>query len=285
MGAAMGAPMNSKQNSGRNDPHDVARSVLEEARQQIEIANQLRRRINEQMPKSELNAARHPESHRSWLGKRALKGIGVLVVACIGAAAMVFQLQGDVAKLVTARWEPQLHPASSQAAEGRVPTQSSPSSVQASALKETSPQPAVSAPQAQILLADSAQTVAVPFTEREEQFQSMARGLVAVVEQEMEQLKGSIEQLKASQEALAVQLKAAQEQTTRDNAAIAEQLKASQEQIARLIAKTSEQPPRPRTPALLPRPVTTPTDRPGPKPSPPQARAQPPAAPVRGRPE
>jgi hypothetical protein len=70
----------------------------------------------------------------------------------------------------------------------------------------------------------------------------------------------------------------------RDNAALADQLKASQEQMARLIAKASEQNLRPETSAPRPQPIATPTRKPVPKPSSPQARAQP-LAPMQGRPE
>jgi hypothetical protein len=123
----------------------------------------------------------------------------------------------------------------------------------------------------------------------------------AAVELEIEQLKAIIEQLKTSQEqmvrdnaAVAEQLKASQEQMARlivwqeqmvrDNAAVAAQLKASQEQMARLIAKASEQNLRPKTSAPPPRPIATPTRKPLPKLSSPQARAQP-LAPMQGRPD
>jgi uncharacterized protein involved in exopolysaccharide biosynthesis len=162
---------------------------------------------------------------------------------------------------------------------------------------------------AQTLLADSAPTAAGPSPGQEQLLQSMARGFLAAVEQEIEQLKTGIEQLKTGQEqmvrnnsavaeqlkaaqeqmvrdnaAVAEQLKASQEQMVRDNAAIAGQLKASQEQMARLIAKASEQQLRPKTSAPPPRPIATPTGKPVPKLSSPQARAQP-LATVQGRPE
>jgi hypothetical protein len=122
--------------------------------------------------------------------------------------------------------------------------------------------------------------------------QSIARDF-AVVVQAIEQLKASqeqmardnanvAEQLKASQEQtvrvigqLSEQFKASQEQMARDNASVAEQLKASQEQLARVIAQVSEQKPRPRISALPPRPTATPTGKPVPTLSSPQATAQP----------
>jgi Skp family chaperone for outer membrane proteins len=122
--------------------------------------------------------------------------------------------------------------------------------------------------------------------------QSIARDFAAVG-QAIEQLKASQEQmardnanvaaqLKASQEQtvrliaqVSEQFKASQEQMARDNANVAEQLKASQEQLARVIAQVSEQKPRPRISALTPRPAATPTGKPVPTLSSPQATAQP----------
>jgi septal ring factor EnvC (AmiA/AmiB activator) len=102
----------------------------------------------------------------------------------------------------------------------------------------------------------------------------MARDL-ASVEHGIEQLKTSQEQMVRDNANLAEQLKAAQAQMARDNENAAAQLKASQEQIARLIAKASEQNLRPRTSAPPPRPIATPTRKPVPKLSSPQARARP----------
>jgi hypothetical protein len=288
--------MNSKQNSEQTDPYDVAVAALKEAGQQIGPANKQLPRINEQVSKSEPDAARHPSvqqkrlavpPRRSSRGRLALQGlIGLLVAACIGAAAMVLRSHGEVA----ARWAP-LYLTSSPAPENPVPAQSSPSAVQASASKAAPPQPALPAPQAQTALAGSAPTAAGPSPEQEQLLQLLARGFLAVVEQEIDELKTSIEQLKTSQEqmvrnnsAVAEQLKAAQEQMVRDNAAVAEQLKATQEQMARLIAKASEQQLRPKTSAPPPRSIATPTGKRVPKLSSPQARAQP-LAPVQGRPE
>ena len=122
--------------------------------------------------------------------------------------------------------------------------------------------------------------------------QSIARDFAAVG-RGIEQLKASqeqmardnanvAEQLKASQEQtvrvigqLSEQFKASQEQMARDNASVAEQLKASQEQLARVIAQVSEQKPRPRISALPPQPTATPTRKPVPLLSSPQATAQP----------
>jgi hypothetical protein len=114
---------------------------------------------------------------------------------------------------------------------------------------------------------------------------AVAEQLKAAREQMVRDNAAVAEQLKASQEQMGRLIaKAWQEQMVRDNAAVAEQLKASQEQMARLIAKASEQKLRPKTSAPSPRPIATPTGKPVPKLSSPQARAQS-LAPVQGRPE
>jgi hypothetical protein len=312
--------MNSMPNPEQTDPHDVAVAALKQACEQIGRADKQLPRVNEQVSKLEQDAARHPLDQqkrlavppcRSSRGRLALQGlIGLLMAACIGAAAIALRSHGDAAKQMIARWTPQPYLISSPAPESPVPAQPSPSSVQASAAKAASQQPALPAPPA---LAGAAPTAAAPSPGQAQLLQSMERELAAV-EQEIEQLKSSqkqmvrdnaelAEQLKASQEQMArdnaavvEQLKASQEhmarliakawqeQMVRDNAAVAEQLKASQEQMARLIAKASEQNLRPKTSASPPRPIATPTRKPVPKLSSPQARAQP-QAPMQGRPE
>jgi hypothetical protein len=112
------------------------------------------------------------------------------------------------------------------------------------------PQPA---PLAQTGPEDVAPTAAAPFPELAHLLQTMARDL-ATVEQEIEHLKTS------------------QEQMVRDNA---EQFKATQEQMTRLIT-TAEQSLRPKISAPTPRPTAaTPTRKPVPTLSSPQATAQP----------
>jgi hypothetical protein len=306
-----GAPMNSMPNPEQTDPHDVAVTALKQAYQLIGRADKQLPRVNEQVSKSEQDAARHPSDQqkrvavvprRSSRGRLALQGlIGLLMAACIGAAALAFWSHGDATKQMIARGAPQLYLISSPAPESPVLAQSSPSDVQASAAKAAPPQPALPAPPAQTAPEGAAPTAAAPSPGQAQLLQSMARDHAAV-ELEIEQLKAIIEQLKTSQEqmvrdnaAVAEQLKASQEQMARlivvwqeqmvrDNAAVAEQLKASQEQMARLIAKASEQNLRPKTSAPPPRPIATPTRKPLPKLSSPQARAQP-LAPMQGRPD
>jgi hypothetical protein len=266
--------MNSMPNPEQTDPDAVAVAVLKQAYQLILSADEepdAERRPSDQQKR--LAVARR----RSSRGRLALHGlIGLLMAACIGAAAIALS-HDDAA-------------------------QSSPSAVQASAAKAAPSQPAPPA------LGSSALTAAGPSPEQAQLLQSIAREHAAV-ELEIEQLKTSIEQLKTSDEqmvrnnaavaeqlkasqeqmardnaAAAEQLKASQEQMARDNAAAAEQLKASQEQMARLIAKASGQKPRPKTSALPPSPIATPTGKPVPKLSPPQARARR-LAPMQGRSE
>jgi len=311
--------MNSMPNPKQTDPHDVAIPALKEAYEQIGRANEQLARVDEQVSKLQLDAARHPsdqqkrlavQGRRSSRGRPALQGlIGLLLAACIGAAAIAWQSHGDAAKQMIARWAPQLYLTSSLAPENRVPAQPSPPAVQASAAKAAPPQPA---PPAQTAPEGAAPTAAAPSPGQAQWLQSIARDLAAV-EQEIEQLKASIEQLKTGQEqmvrdnaVLAGQLKAAHVQMVRDNAAVAEQLKAaqaqmardnenaeqlkaSQEQMARLVAKTfeakaSDQNLRPKTSAPPPRLIAIPTRKPMRKLSSPQARAQP-LAPMQGRPE
>ncbi len=305
--------MNSMPNPKQTDPHDVAIPALKEAYEQIGRADEQLARLDEQVSKLELDAARHPSDQqkrlavpgrRSSRGRPALQGlIGLLLAACIGAAAIAWQSHGDAAKQMIARWAPQLDLTSSLAPENPVPAQPSPPAVQASAAKAAPPQPAPP----QTAPGGAAPTAAAPSPGQAQWLQSIARDLAAV-EQEIEQLKASIEQLKTSQEqmvrdnaVLAEQLKAAQVQMVRDNAAVAdqlkaaqaqmardnenaEQLKASQEQMARIVGKASDQNLRPKTSAPPPRLIAIPTRKPMRKLSSPQARAQP-LAPIHARPE
>jgi hypothetical protein len=81
----------------------------------------------------------------------------------------------------------------------------------------------------------------------QEQMPQLLRGSLAVVEQDIQELKTSIEQLKT------------QEQMVRDNAAIVQQLKAVQEQMSRtLIANPSEQELLPKTSATPLRSIASP---------------------------
>src|SRR5258707_11008501 len=256
-----------------NNPHDDAVAALKQAYGQVGRADEQIARVDEQVSKLEQDAAPHSSEPQTRIntfqpavpgdrpspGGRAIGGfIGFLLAVCIGVAAFVWQspFYGDAARQIIARWAPQLVPTSSLTPESPgLPAQPSPPTVQAAAAKTAPPQPA---PLAQTAPEDVAPTAAALSPESAQQLQSMARDL-PTMGQEIEQLKAS------------------QEQMARDNAHVAEQLKAIQEQMARDIAKVSEQNLRPKIPAPLPRPATTPTRKP--VPTSPRAAAQPQAAP------
>jgi hypothetical protein len=221
-----------------------------------------------QVSKLEHDAARKPSAALGRLpsrGKPMLRGlIGLLLAACIFITAFVSQpSHGDAAKLIFARWAPQLILTSSRPTENLgLPAQPSPSAVQVAAAEPVAAQPT---PLAQTAPQDVAPTAAPVSPEVAQLLQTMARDL-ANVEQRIEQLKAS------------------QEQMATDNVKAVEQLKASQEQMTRLIAKASEQNLRPKTSAPPPRLIASPAHKPVPKLSSSQARAQP-QAPVQLQPD
>ena len=253
------------------EPNDVlmarADDRLAHAYQQIASADEQIARVNEQLSKLEHDAAGRPAlGHLPSRGRPTSRGlIGLLLAACIFAAAFVSHSSyGEEAKLIAARWAPQLISTSSLPPEKPgLPVQPSPSAVLVTAAEPVPPQPPSPAQSATV-----APITAPVSPELAQLLQTMARDL-ANVEQ-------GIEQLKANQAQMAT-----------DNAKAVEQLKASQEQMTRLIAKPSEQNLQPKTSAPLPRAVTTtPTRKPASKPSSPSphARAQP-RAPVQLQPE
>src|SRR5882757_6838822 len=147
--------MNSVPNPEQTDPYDVAVASLKQACQQIGRADKQLPRVNEQVAKLEPDATRHPSDQqecvaivprRSSRGRLVFQGlIGLLMAACIGAAAIALRSHGDAAKQMTAKSAPQLYLISSPAPESPVPAQSSPSAVQASEAKGALPQPALPA--------------------------------------------------------------------------------------------------------------------------------------------
>jgi hypothetical protein len=189
------------------------------------------------------------------LGGWTLRGFtGLLLVACIGVAAVAWRRSSDN-----------------------------------DAAKAAPPQPASLAQTAPEYAAPGATAVSPELTQP---LRPMAREL-ATLGQEIERLEARQEQigrdnanvagqLKVSQEQMAHdianvigQLKANQEQMARDIANVAGQLKASQEQMARDIAKVSEQILASKTSAPPPRQTATPTPKPAPTQPSPQAAAQP----------
>jgi hypothetical protein len=248
--------MHSTLHRKQTDPQSVliARVDEELAHTREQIA-----RADEQLSKLEHDAARSPSDHpqtrrntfrpavrgnRPSLGGRATRGfIGLLLAACIGVAAIVWQsVYGDAAKQIIARWVPQFVPTSSQPLENPgLSAQPISPSARVVAAQTASPQ---ADPLARTASQDVAPT-APPVSPEAQLLQTMARDLANV--------EHGIEQLKANQEQMAS-----------DNAKAVEQFKASQEQMTHLVAKTSEQNLRPKTSALSPRPIATATRKPVP---------------------
>ena len=196
--------------------------------------------------KPDRDAARHAsavQGQRPSLGGPALRGlIGLLLAACIfGAAFVSHSSYGDAAKLIIARWAPQLIPTSSGSPEKPgLPAQPSPPTVQRATAEAVPPQ---ATPPVQTTPQDVGPTAAPVAPELTQLLQTMARDLA--------NMQQGIEQLKASQEKMAS-----------DNAKAVDELKAGQEKMTQLIAKVSEQNPKPSAPP--PRPVASPTRRPVP---------------------
>jgi hypothetical protein len=252
-------------------------------------------RVTDRLSRLEQAAARHPSAappHRRSRGWPVLRGlIGLVLAACIFTAAFVSQSSyGDVAKLMIARWAPQLGLTTPllQKELGRT-VQPSSSADQAAAAEP--PQPTISAQTAPQEVAP----IVAPLSPEVAQMQETRARDLANVEQVIEQLKTSqqqmlrdhakaferlkssqeqmasdqakaIEQLKMSQEQMASdqakaieQLKMSQEQLARGYANIAKQLKESQDQVASFIAKASEPSRRPQTSTPPPRPIPTQT--------------------------
>jgi hypothetical protein len=265
--------MHSTLNPEHTDPHSVFAHVNEEiarayeqiARADEEIARTLAQDVASHPSKPETRMTK-PETRmtrdRPATGRPAVRGlVGLLLAACIGAAAFGWQSSyGDAARRIIARWAPQLVLTSSPPpVNPGLPEQPSPPTLQASTANALPSQPA---PPAQTAPEGVAPTPAALSSESAQLLQSMSRDL-AIAGQEIEQLKAGMEQLKTNQEQMA-----------RDNARAAEQFKASQEAMARDIAKVSEQSLR-KISAPPPRPIATQTRKPVPILPSPQARAQP----------
>jgi hypothetical protein len=245
--------MDTTLNPKPTDPRHVltarADEELAQAYQQITSAGEEIARAEEQLSRLERAARRAVPGKRPSLG-RAVRGfVGLMLAACIGVAAFVWQSPyGDAARRIIAGWAPQLVLTSSLRLEKPgLPAQPSPPTVQAAAAKAAPPQPA---PLAQTAPEDVAPTVAALSPELTQLLQSMARDLAT--------LGQAIEQLKVSQQQMA-----------RDHVNAVDLLRASQEQMARVIAKTSEakaseQNLRPKISAPPPRPTAAPTRKPVP---------------------
>jgi hypothetical protein len=251
-GLLMDTKLNSKQTDSRHVLIARADEELAHAHEQITSADEQIARAEKQLSKLEFAARRAVSDKR---GRRVRGLIGLMLAACIGVAAMAWQLPyGDAAKQIIATWVPQLVLTSSLPPEKpRLPAQPNSPTVQVAAANTV---PALQAPPAPTAPEDVVPIAPALSPELTQLLQSMAHDLAT--------LGQGIEQLKASQEQMA-----------RNNVNVAEQLKASQEQMARHIAKASEQNLRPRIPAPPPRPTAISTRKPVSLLPSPQATAQP----------
>lgn len=264
------------------EPNDVLAARADErlmhAYDEIARADEQLARLNEQLSKLEQDAAYQPSVvvSRRPSDRPALRGIiGLLLALCVFVGAFVSQSSyGEGARLIVARWAPQLISTSSLPMETPgLPVQ--PSSI--AQVAAATPVPAQPTPAAQTAAQDIAPAPAPISPELAQLLQTMARDLANVGQ--------GIEQLKTNQE-----------QAARDNANAIEQLRAGQEQLTRLVAKASEQDKaseqkkvseqnlRPRTPAPAVRPIAAATRKPVPTHQSPQARARP-QAPVQLQPD
>jgi hypothetical protein len=235
-------PMNSTPTPNEPDNALFARAdeQLAHAYEQITRADEDLARLSDQLAKMERDAARPPsaepgpQSPPRRPAPRAL--VGLALVACIVVAALVWQSSyGGGAKLVVARWAPQLVSTPSLPPENApLPAPPAPSVVQAAAAEAAPPQAtllAQAAPQA------AAPAAAAALPDQAQLLQAMARDLANV--------ERTIEQLKANQQQIAS-----------DNSKAIEELKASQEEIKRVLARVSEQNlPKTSPPATQPTPT------------------------------
>jgi hypothetical protein len=232
----------------------VARADEQFARvhEQIARADEQLARVTEQLAKMDRDAPRPPSAgpgpspgpgpsagpRPQSPPRRPARGafVGLPLSACIVVAGLVlYSSYGSGAKLLVARWAPQLALTPSLPPENPpLPAQPALSTVQVAAAEAAPPQAtllAQTAPQ------DAAPTATPALPDPTQLLQKMARDLA--------NLERNIEQLRANQQQMAV-----------DNSKAIGELKASQEEIKRVLAKVSEQnPPRTSPPPTQPTPT------------------------------
>jgi hypothetical protein len=182
--------VNSTPTPKADEPHNalIARAdeQLAHAHEQIARADEELARVTEQLAKMERDTARPPSAGRPAL--RAL--VGLTLAACIVVAALVLQSSyGGGAKLVVARWAPQL--------------------VSTPSLPPENP-------------SFPAQTATAALPDQTRLLQTMARDL-ANLERNIEQLKAIQQQLASDNSKAIEELKANQEETKRVLAKVFEQ--------------------------------------------------------------
>jgi hypothetical protein len=257
--------MNSTPTPKPVEPHNAvfarADEQLAHAYQEITRADEELARLSERLAKMEGDPAPPPSAEpgpQSPPGRSAPRALfGLALAACIVVAALVWQSSyGGGARLVVARWAPQLVSTRSLPPENApLPAQPAPSIVQVAAAEAAPPQAtrlAQAAPQ------DAAPTAAAALPDQTQLLQAMARDLANV--------ERTIEQLKANQQQIAS-----------DNSKAIEELKASQDEMKRVLARVSEQNlPKTSTPTAQPAPTLRKPER---KLQSPYARARPPRMP------
>jgi hypothetical protein len=236
-------PMNSTPTPKAIEPGDalVARTDegLARAHEQIARADEQLARVTEQLAKMEREAARplsagpSPQSPPRRPALWAL--VGLPLAACVAAVLVLQSSYGGGAKLVVARWAPQLVSTPSLPPENPpFPAQPAPSAVQVAAAEAAPPQ---ATPIAQAASQDVAPTTTAALPDQTQLLQTMARDLANV--------DRNIEQLKANQQQMA----------SGSSKAI-EELKASQEEIKRVLATVSGQNlPKASPPPTQPNPI------------------------------
>jgi uncharacterized membrane protein YccC len=268
--------MNSTPTPKATEPDDAPTARADErlahAYEQITRADEKLAQLSEQVEKMERDAAprrssaelpssaeRQPSAEfgpPSPPRKPALRAlVGLALAACIIVAALFLQSSyGARAKLVVARWAPQLASTPSlPPGNPPAPAQPAPSPVQLAAADAVVPQ---AAPPPQAAPRDAPPTAAPAASDQTQLLQTMARDLA--------ELARTVEQLKASEQ-----------QTAGDNAKAIEQLKASQEELKRALAKVSEQnvpkaSPAPTQPSATLRRLGRMVHAPRPRPRPPR---------------
>jgi hypothetical protein len=168
---------------------------------------------------------------RRSIGSRLVRAFTALLLAgCIGAAAIAWQVSGDLAKKLITKWTPQFVLTSLLSPEEPgLSAQPAPPDIQAGAAEAAPPQPAP--------LAQTAPAAALS-----PESASTARDL-ATVGREIEQLKASIEQLKASQQQMSREIAKTSENKASENRA--SENKASEQNLRPKAAAISAPPPRP----------------------------------------
>ncbi|MEO8319716.1 MAG: hypothetical protein ABI561_15460 [Bradyrhizobium sp.] len=271
--------MNSTPTPKETEPAPIGRADerLSHAHEQIASAGEQLTRLSEQLAKMERDAAHPPPAGpgqqsppaQSSPGRPLLRTLAALpLAACIIVAALILQTSyGDGAKLVVARWAPQLVSTPALPPEDPpLPAQPAPSTVQVAATEPAPPQ--ATSPQA-TFLAQAAPQDAAP----QDTAPKAAAPKAAAAPPDQAQLLQTIVRDLAALERNIEQLRASQQQMASDNSKAIAELKASQEEMKRALAKVSEQPvPKASPPPAQPAPALR---RPERTYQPPRARARP----------